>query len=113
LQEELVDRFGSLPGATHNLFRQARLRLRASSLGIAKIEASAGGATLQFEDSTAIEPMTLVALLQSDPVAYKLSGSVLRVTAELEDYEARFLAMEKLIGQLKSGVKPAINAAVH
>ncbi|MEJ2138916.1 MAG: transcription-repair coupling factor [Gammaproteobacteria bacterium] len=113
LQEELVDRFGSLPGATHNLFRQARLRLRASSLGVAKIEASAGGATLQFEDTTAIEPMILVELLQSDPEAYKLSGSVLRVTAELEDFETRFLAMENLIGQLKSGVKQATNASVH
>lgn len=111
LQEELVDRFGALPAATHSLFRQTRLKLRAGSLGIAKIEASAGGALVRFEDTTTIEPAALVQLLQSAPEAYKLSGSALRVTADLEDYDERFRLIEELVGHLKSGAAPVAHSA--
>ena len=39
LTMQLVDRFGELPPASHNLLRNARLRLRARRLGVRRLDA--------------------------------------------------------------------------
>jgi transcription-repair coupling factor (superfamily II helicase) len=101
LQVELIDRFGLLPEATGNLFRQTRLRLRAALLGIHKIEAFPGGATIEFAAATRVDPALIVGLIQDTPAVYSLdSRQRLRVKASIEDYEERFIAMEALVGLL-------------
>ncbi|MCM5703193.1 transcription-repair coupling factor [Larsenimonas salina] len=101
LQVELVDRFGLLPEPVKNLFRQAQLRQRADRLGIVKIDAGDKGGRVQFSEQTAVDPMTLVNLIQSNPLIYKFDGaSLLRFEQDLATAEARFKAVESLLGHL-------------
>ena len=108
LQVELIDRFGMLPDASKNLFRQTRIRLQASQLGMKKIEATAGGITFAFDDRPGIDTGELVALISQRPDLYSFDRRqrfVLR--QELEDHETRFTALEELIaGWLQQ--KPAM-----
>ncbi|AZZ93034.1 transcription-repair coupling factor [Hahella sp. KA22] len=98
LQIEMIDRFGLLPDATKNLFRQARLKLTADRLGIARIDIGAKGGVIEFNAKTTIEPIKLVNLIQREPKHYKLDGgSKLRVTRSLEDKEDRMQFVEKLL----------------
>ncbi len=105
LQVELIDRFGMLPEATKNLFRQTRLRLLASTLGIDKIEATGGGITVQFGATPRVDTHDLVALIAAQPDRYGFDRQqrfVLR--AELSDANDRFTALEELLqGWLHSG----------
>lgn len=102
LQVEMIDRFGLLPDPVKNLFRVSQIKLTAASLGIAKLEASAGGLRLEFAEETSIDPLTLVQLVQSKPAQYRLDGaSALRGIADLEQRDARFEALESLLNTLK------------
>ncbi|MBS94325.1 MAG: transcription-repair coupling factor [Chromatiales bacterium] len=103
LQVELIDRFGLLPGATLNLFRQTRLRLRASLWGIIKIEAWPAGATIEFAAGTRVSPAQIVSLIGQESDRYSLdSRQRLQLRTGLEDHEARFAELEGLIDRLCS-----------
>ncbi len=98
LQVELLDRFGILPDASKNLFRQTRIRLQASRLGLRKIEATTGGITFEFDEQPGIDTRELVALISQRPDLYSFDRRqrfVLR--EELEDHEKRFTALEELV----------------
>ncbi len=66
LQEELIDRYGKLPEAAHNLIALHRLRLLAEPLGILKLDASDTQAALQFKPDADIDPMRIIELVQRD-----------------------------------------------
>ncbi len=101
LQVEMIDRFGLLPYQVKNLFRATQLKLKAQSIGISKVEASANGGKLQFADSTQVEPMTLVQLVQSQSATYQLVGATaLRFNSELDDTEQRFDFVDRLLDTL-------------
>jgi len=101
LQVEMIDRFGLLPGPVKNLFRATQLKLKAHSIGIQKVEASTSGGKLEFSDSTQVEPIALVQLVQSEPATYQLAGATaLRFTSELEDIEQRFSFVDELLTTL-------------
>jgi len=100
LQVELIDRFGLLPEATQNLFRQTRLRVRATLLGIRKIEGSAGGASIWFASDTSVDPMAIVEMVQTEPEVFRFDGSRLNMTAAMETTEQRFGTVEELISRL-------------
>ena len=46
------------------LFRQTRLKIRAAGLGIRKIEGWPGGATIEFDADTTIDPAQIIALIE-------------------------------------------------
>jgi transcription-repair coupling factor (superfamily II helicase) len=101
LQVEMIDRFGLLPDAVKNLFRQAALRLRVLQLGIDKLEASANGLRAEFASDTRVDPFALVKLIQQYPTRYKLEdGKRLVIKDDLEETEARFAAVETLLQKL-------------
>jgi len=101
LQVELIDRFGLLPDATKNLMRIAALKQRAAALGIEKIDAADAGGYLMFGDDSRIDPVALVQLVQNDSRSYRLQGSHrLSFRLDLTDVEARFRAIEDLMGML-------------
>lgn len=101
LQVEMIDRFGLLPNAVKNLFRATAIKLRAQSVGISKIEASAGGGRLEFSEETKVEPVALVKLVQMQSSTYQLAGATaLRFNEELEDIENRFEFVDELITKL-------------
>jgi transcription-repair coupling factor (superfamily II helicase) len=113
LQVELIDRFGLLPDATRNLFRQTRLRLRAAVLGIRKIDGWPSGATIEFEAMPSIDPATIIKLVQFEPDRYAFdSRQRLRLTAELEDIETRFVVIEALINLLAESTNDAVALSV-
>ncbi|MGD9889108.1 MAG: transcription-repair coupling factor [Halothiobacillaceae bacterium] len=102
MRVELIDRFGLLPNPTQNLMRQAALRLRALALGIRKLEAGPQGGRILFEPKPPIDPMSIVKLMQSAPKTYQLGGQdILRFNAPMDEAEARFKFVEKLLSSLK------------
>ena len=75
LQVELIDRFGLLPDATKNLFSLQQLKLKASELGIKKIEANPKGGYFEFSQDTKVNPSFIIGLIQSAPNVYKMDGA--------------------------------------
>jgi transcription-repair coupling factor (superfamily II helicase) len=101
LQVEMIDRFGLLPGPTRNLFKLTQTKLLAAALGVHKVDAGDRGGHIEFADSTNVNPLALVKLVQSEPGIYKLvNGNRLRFDVELTDYEERYLFVNNLIQHL-------------
>ncbi len=97
----MIDRFGLLPEQVNNLFQVSRVRLAAQALGIRTIEAGPGGGSIEFKQSTGVDPANLVALVQSDPRTYKLAGPTrLRFEASLPDMTQRQHFLEQLLTAL-------------
>jgi transcription-repair coupling factor (superfamily II helicase) len=65
LQEELIDRFGSLPDPARALLDTHRLRLAAKTLGIMKVDASGDAILLQFVPQPPIDPGRIIQLIQT------------------------------------------------
>jgi transcription-repair coupling factor (superfamily II helicase) len=96
----MIDRFGLLPPQVGNLFQVSRLRLQAQELGIRAIEAGAGGGSIDFKESTRVNPMSLVKLVQSDPRSFKLAGATrLRFEHALDDKAQRQQYVEDLLAR--------------
>lgn len=98
LQVEMIDRFGLLPEQTKNLFRITELKLKATPLGIIKIELGDSGGRIQFTAEPNIEPMKIITLIQKQSKTYKMDGQdKLRVIQDLPDTESRFTMIEHLL----------------
>ncbi len=101
LQVEMIDRFGLLPQQVKNLFAIAALKLRATPMGIRKLDLGPNGGRVLFRDMPDIEPMTLLQLIQQQPRVYKLEGQdKLRVTMELPGATERLRAANDLLDAL-------------
>ncbi|HET7586954.1 MAG TPA: transcription-repair coupling factor [Gammaproteobacteria bacterium] len=102
LQVEMIDRFGLLPDAAKNLFRLAELRLKAKPIGIRKIEAGGQSGRLLFEPQPAVDPQTVLRLVQEQPKKYKLQGGdQLRFTQSMPEPADRVAAVEALLERLE------------
>lgn len=111
LQVEMIDRFGLLPRQVDSLFQVSRLRLKAQLLGIRTIEAGPEGGSIDFKESTPVDPVCLVRLVQSDPRAYKLAGATrLRFERSLPDIHERYRYLEQLLSSLTAPAKLAADA---
>ncbi len=110
LRVEMIDRFGLLPAQVDNLFRVSGLRLRAQQLGIRTIDAGPGGGSIDFQETTPVNPLNLVQLVQSDPRVYRLAGATrLRFEQDLPDNRERQAWLEALLDRLAA--EPAGDAA--
>ena len=104
LQVEMIDRFGLLPEPVSQLFAVARLRNRARMLGIASIELGPEGGNIDFRDSTTVNPMALVTLVQSEPATYQLAGATrLRCCRPLAGAQERMAFAHELLDTLAEG----------
>lgn len=100
-QIECIDRFGLLPDAAKNLIKVAKLKLQAESIGILKIELSGNGGTMEFKDTTKVDPGYIIQLVQTRPQEFKFEGSQkLRLTKKTETASDRLGMVEKVIGDL-------------
>jgi len=98
IQVEMIDRFGLLTPQIYNLFILARLRIRAEALGIAGIDAGGTGGSINFKETTRVNPMSIVKLVQLDPRSYKLAGATrLRFEHDLADVVERQEFVEQLL----------------
>ncbi|MEW6423504.1 MAG: transcription-repair coupling factor [Bacillota bacterium] len=75
LEDELVDRFGDLPGPTRNLLTVAQLRALAGHLGIKNIIGQDGGYRLQFYPEHPLSGETLVTIGKEYQNRVKFSNS--------------------------------------
>ncbi|MBZ0095529.1 MAG: transcription-repair coupling factor, partial [Sulfuricella sp.] len=100
LHEELIDRFGLLPSQAGALLDTHRLRILAKPLGIAKIDASSGGITLQFIPNPPIDPIKIIHMIQSKP-GCKLAGpDRLKVSREMPGVKNRVEEIVRLLKEL-------------
>ena len=98
LQVEMIDRFGLLPEPVKNLFRVTGLKLRATPVGVKKIEAGPKGGRIVFGPQPKVDPAKLVGLIQQQHRVYKLDGKdKLRFIKELPDAAARVAEVEGLL----------------
>ena len=101
LQVEMIDRFGLLPEQTKNLFRITELKLKATPLGITKIEMGDSSGRVQFTAEPNIDPMKIISLIQTQSKTYKMDGQdKLRIVQDMEDGESRFATCELLLDSL-------------
>ena len=63
---------------------------------------------MTFGTQTAVDPMTLVEMIQRDPAHYRLDGAdTLRFEGEMADEESRFALLEALLERLNQKAKAA------
>jgi transcription-repair coupling factor (superfamily II helicase) len=109
LSVELVDRFGPLPEPTKTLFAIARLKQRAAALGIRKLDLGAQGGRVLFEPKPAIDPLTVIRMIQAQPRVYALDGQdKLKVRLDLPGAAERLRCASELLTALAQ--KPAAPA---
>ncbi|MDI9239304.1 transcription-repair coupling factor [Lysobacter sp. LF1] len=102
LQVEMIDRFGLLPDAAKHLFAIAELKLRATRLGIRKLDLGDKGGRVHFVEKPNVDPMTIIRLIQGQPKLYKMEGpDKLRMTLDLPDASARVLAARGILTALQ------------
>jgi transcription-repair coupling factor (superfamily II helicase) len=101
LQVEMIDRFGLLPDQVKHLFAATQLKLAATPLGIRKLDIGANGGRVFFRPNPAIEPMTVIRLIQSQPRVYALDGQdKLKFKMPLEGATERLRAANDLLAIL-------------
>ncbi len=102
LQVEMIDRFGMFPEAVKTLFSITELKLRATRLGIKKVDLGDSGGRILFVEQPDIDPMTIIKLIQGQPDRYKLDGSdKLRIIRDLPDTQTRMNAANGLFDRLQ------------
>jgi transcription-repair coupling factor (superfamily II helicase) len=101
LQVEMIDRFGMLPDQVKNLFAVTQLKLAATALGIRKLDIGANGGRVIFRPQPAVEPLTVIRLIQSQPRVYSLDGQdKLKFKMPLEGASERLRAAGDLLRTL-------------
>jgi transcription-repair coupling factor (superfamily II helicase) len=107
LNAEIYDRFGPLPASAQNLLKLAKLKLAARNLGIRRMDMGAGGGTILFEEQNQIDPMTVIQMIQREPLEYRLEGSLkVRVARLLTNETDRFEFAADLMRRLAEKPKP-------
>ncbi len=97
LQAEMIDRFGMLPEAAKNLLVITELKLRATEIGIRKIDLGEFGGRCQFNPKPNVDPMSIIKLIQTRPRNYRLEGSdKLKIMQNLPEAEDRFRELDQL-----------------
>jgi transcription-repair coupling factor (superfamily II helicase) len=98
LKVELIDRFGPMPPYAQSLFRAAQIKLRASQLGIRKIDAGAAGGYFVFEEDNKIDTRRVLKLIQTRPKDYRLDGPLkLRFTHDARTEDNIFTGIEMMV----------------
>ncbi|GAB4416870.1 MAG: transcription-repair coupling factor [Sideroxydans sp.] len=100
MQQELIDRFGLLPGPTEALFDCHRLRILAKPLGIQKVDASSEAIVIQFVPNPPIDPMKIITLIQSRRHIRMAGPDRLRIELKYGDLKQRVLAVINLLKEL-------------
>ena len=102
LQVEMIDRFGLLPESLKLLFGVTQLKLNAEKYGIKKIDANVKTGRIEFKAQTPIDPMSLVEMIQNDPLTYKLGGAnSLQFTHNCDEGADKLDFIRKLLDNFK------------
>lgn len=102
LKVEMIDRFGLLPEPTRDLFALSSLRIAAAPLGVHKIDLSAQGGYILFNESPNIDTGKIIELIQKESKTYKLDGSSkLRIQHSCPDAGKRIAFAKTLLERLQ------------
>jgi transcription-repair coupling factor (superfamily II helicase) len=103
LSEEMVDRFGRLPDATRTLFNVTRIKLKATPLGVVKVDIGQRGGRILFGAEPNVDPGNVIRLIQSQPTHFKLDGpDRIRVSMDLPGANERVELLSELIDSLSA-----------
>ena len=101
LKVEMIDRFGLLPEAVRNLFDITELKLKATPLGIRKVDVGDQGGRIVFSSNPQVDPANIVRLIQNEPSTYSFDGTDrLRFSMALETGDARIGALDGVLDAL-------------
>ena len=75
IRTEMIDRFGTLPDQTKQLFAVHSLRIQAEPLSINKIDANSNSMTLEFAPDTPVDALAIIKLIQSNGQHYRMNGA--------------------------------------
>jgi len=101
LREEVIDRFGMLPAAAVDLFRLTEFKLKASPLGIKKIDLGSESGRVYFRPDPDIEPAVVISMIQNQPYTYRLDkDGKLRIIESMPDAESKFRMLDTLMNHL-------------
>lgn len=75
IRTEMIDRFGTLPDQTKQLFAVHRLRIQAEPLKINKIDANSKSIILEFAPDTPVDALAIIKLIQSNGQHYRMNGA--------------------------------------
>ena len=100
IRTEMIDRFGTLPDQTKQLFAVHGLRIQAEPLSINKIDANHNSVTLEFAPDTPVDALAIIKLIQSNGQHYRMNGaSGIRYneTNKLETAQQRVNVVQELL----------------
>ena len=100
---EMVDRFGTMPEYTANLFRNTELKLRGIPLGVMRMDVGSHGGRFQFAGPSEAETRRLIKLASKSPTRYAFeSDSRLVFHMPMETPEERYSAMHRLFDEISA-----------
>ncbi|MFW2367032.1 MAG: transcription-repair coupling factor [Desulforhopalus sp.] len=111
LQDELTDRYGTLPVETTTLLRVVQLKKELCKLGISKLEQGRDSLVFSFDDATPVSPDLLMNFLQKNSrtkkgiqVKFTPDGRLV-IGASLASIEHVFATIESTLTELNSLVQ--------
>jgi transcription-repair coupling factor (superfamily II helicase) len=106
IRMELIDRFGVLPQPVKYLFAIHHIRLKAETLGIAKIDIAKGGGAIEFLPDTPVQAMIIIQMMQKQPTWYRMDGGQkLKVTVNLDEHDKRLDFVQQLLDGLVASLR--------
>ena len=114
LREELIDRFGKLPEAAQTLIESHRLRLMATDIGLAKIDADSDGILLQFDPEPRTPPTQILAFAQARRDTSFAGQDRLRIKVASKDTAERIQTLRSILQALlpKAAAEPSAAPSV-
>jgi len=106
LYDELVDRFGDLPEAVHNLLAVARVKNLARDLGIQSVQQTKDRVSLSFTAQSEVDPLKVVAMVKEYRGRVMLApGETPIMTLKVSGFsEEKILALiQDVLGKLGAG----------
>ena len=102
LQVEMIDRFGLLPKPLKLLIRLTELKLRGQKYGIRKIDANVSNGRIEFSANTEVDPLSLVQLIQDDPMHFKLTGAnQLQFSHQSDDADSKLVFINSVLDKFR------------
>ena len=112
MQEELIDRFGKLPESALSLLLTHRLRISAAPIGIQKIDATDQQVLIHFKDTTTVDPLKLIVLVQTRKNVRFSGPDKLRIDIKATDIKERTDAIRSLLRDLSVPAQTTVEKAL-
>jgi transcription-repair coupling factor (superfamily II helicase) len=100
MQEELVDRFGSLPEHAQALLACHRLRVIARPLGVVKLDAGPERASIQFAATPPFDVGALILMVQRDGRIRFAGPNRIRIERAVPALAERMAMLREFLGRL-------------